>query len=242
MNYKNLPSINISVAGTIGFSCTLILNLLVQFNFPSYENMIFTPQWMRSIWLPLYLLSLAVLLVGISLFVFGKSREIGAIDKKTNYSRLAIAVLLFLFGAFPFFGSIFDPGWDRIDAFVFGLVYIFSAYLIFIPLYNKKSLPTGMATKYLICIAAGSCLVVLILPAVYYLVPFKPARTDSLIFSSYENGYIYGLFAVAFAIGLNLRLERGAGHKIIFLVLGISTAIVLISIAYLTIYVISSLA
>ena len=226
--------------GIIGFIGTFFINLLVQYNYPSYKNLIFHRQWQESFWIAIYLLFLISFIIGILYFIFGKKLETNSIDKKASYLRLIVAVPLFLFGAFLSSVSIFDLGWDRVDSFTFGSLYMYSSYLVFIPLRNRVSLPKILTNKSLVYIAIGLCLTVFILPTLKYLI--KSKYYSSFIFSSYENGYIFSLFAIAFAIGINLKLERGSGHKLVFIALGTSLIIVLTLIISMVVSVISSLA
>ena len=242
MSCKNIMQRKLILVGSIGFIGTFLLNLLVQYSYPSGKSMFFHPQWQESIWILIYLVFLTVVVIGVLCSIFGKRLEKNVINKKASYLRLVVAIPVFLFGAFLSIFSVFDFGLDRIASLIFGLLYMYSSYLIFIPLRNKVSLPAHITNKCLVSISVCLCLIVFVLPAINYLTPVKSEHFDKFIFSSYENGFIYSLFAIVFAVGINLRLERGSGHKVIFIVLGLSLAAVLIILASMVIYVIAHLA
>jgi len=201
--------------------------------------MVFHHQWQESFWVAIYLLFLISFAVGVLYFIFGKKLETNSINKKASHLRLILVIPIFLYGAFLSSLSIFDFGLDRVNSFIFGLLYMYSSYLVFLPLRNRVSLPKSLTNKNLAYISVGLCLTVFILPTFKYFI--KSKYYGSFIFSSYENGYIYSLFAIAFAIGINMKFERGSGHKLIFIALGVSLIFVLTLIAYMVIYVISHL-
>lgn len=229
MNCKMTP-LNKLLITIVGFFVALFINVLVQYNFPRYNKSIFDYQWQASIWVFIYLFFLFALIILTLYFIFGDKSKTDSIIKKPSYFRLIIVVPLFLLGAFLTSLNITDFRWNRIDPLIFGLFYLYSAYLIFIPLINKLTLSKNITDKHLILIAVGLCISVFIPPSILYFLPQSSSNIfiTSLILSPYDNGYIFSLFAIAFAIGLNLKLERDSGHKIIFKALGVSCILVLL--------------
>jgi len=158
---------------------------------------------------------------------------------KASHFRVIIYAPLILYGLFwvgYFILSLNDPYYSLgIKYFLFGILYVFSGYLAYLPVSGKRAIPKNWSDRKITALCVFLCCLVFILLPMKWLVPID------FFNSPWEDGLPLSLMAISFVTAMNMKFEQRIGASKIYITLVLSTVAIVLVVAFIIMSVITSL-